>query len=182
MLRTERLILRPWMDADFVPFAKISSDYEVMKHYPRPLTKQESYSLGARFQSLIDKRGWGFWAVEIPNQKRFIGFVGLHIPKQSLPFSPCVEIGWRLEKESWGRGYATEAANESLRYAFGELELAEVFSFTTLANQRSQEVMKNIGMSNTGTNFMHPDIDIAHPQCEHVLYKITRQEWEINTF
>jgi ribosomal-protein-alanine N-acetyltransferase len=95
-----------------------------------------------------------------------------------LPFSPCVEIGWRIAKEFWNQGYATEAAKESLRYAFTRLHLTEVVSFTTLANLRSQAVMLKIGMSNTGNNFMHPDIDVTHPQCEHVLYKISKSEWE----
>ena len=181
MLQTERLILRPWVDDDLAPFSKISGDPEVMEFYPQPLTKEESHSMGVRVQSLLNERGWGFWAVELPHQEKFIGFVGLHIPKDNLPCSPCVEIGWRLAKEFWGKGYATEAANESLRYAFTALNLTEVVSFTTLANLPSQAVMQKIGMSNTGNNFMHPDIEAIHPQCEHVLYKISREEWERKT-
>lgn len=181
MLQTERLILRPWTDGDLAPFAKICGDVEVMEFFPQPLTAKESHNLGARIQSLINESGWGAWAVEIPNQKKFIGFVGLHRSAESLPFSPCVEILWRLAKEYWGQGYATEAANECLRYAFTELNLVEVVSFTTLPNLRSQAVMQRIGMFNTGNNFMHPDIEITHPLCEHVLYKITRREWERNT-
>jgi len=178
MLQTERLILRPWIDDDLAAFAKISEDPEVMEFYPKPLTHEEGLSMGVRIQTLISDRGWGFWAVELASQKKFIGFVGLHIPKDSLPCSPCVEIGWRLAKEHWGQGYATEAAKESLRYAFTVLNLTEVVSFTTLTNLPSQAVMQKIGMSNTGNNFMHPEIDLAHPQCEHVLYKISRHEWD----
>jgi len=181
MVQTERLILRPWVDDDLAPFAKVSGDPEVMEFYPKPLTSEEGLSMGVRIQALINERGWGLWAVELASHKQFIGFVGLHIPKDSLPCSPCVEIGWRLAKEYWGQGYATEAANESLRYAFTELNLAEVVSFTTLANLPSQAVMQKIGMSNTGDNFMHPDIEAMHPQCEHVLYKISRDEWERKT-
>ena len=178
MLRTERLILRQWTKADLAPFSKISGDPEVMEFYPKPLTGKESYSMGNRILSLINERGWGFWAIEVPKQERFIGFVGLHIPKETLPFSPCVEIGWRIAKEHWNRGYATEAAKESLKYAFTKLNLNEVVSFTTLANLRSQAVMQKIGMANTGNNFMHPDIKVTHPQCEHVLYKISKLDWE----
>tara|TARA_B110000503_G_C6955110_1_gene332644 strand:+ start:90 stop:638 length:549 start_codon:yes stop_codon:yes gene_type:complete len=181
MLQTERLILRPWVDDDLAPFAKICGDAEVMEFFPQSLTEEESHNLGIRIQSLINERGWGAWAVEIPNQKKFIGLVGLHRPTANLPFSPCVEILWRLSKEFWGKGYATEAANESLRYAFTALNLTEVVSFTTLANLPSQAVMQKIGMSNTGNNFMHPDIEAMHPQCEHVLYKISREEWERKT-
>ena len=177
MLKTERLILRQWTDDDFVPFSTINGDKEVMEFYPSPLTAQESNNMANRVQALIQQRGWGFWAIEIPSTEKFIGFVGLHTPKQSLPFSPCVEIGWRISKAHWGKGYATEAAKQSLRFAFTILKLGEVVSFTTLANTRSQAVMQKIGMVNTGNNFMHPDIAGTHPQCEHVLYKITKSEW-----
>ena len=180
MLQTERLILRQWRDSDFLPFSQISADKDVMEFYPNPLSQEESYKMATRIQSLIAERGWGFWALELPNQEDFIGFVGLHKPKETLPFSPCVEIGWRLAKEYWGRGYATEAAKESIKYAFNEINLEEVVSFTTLANARSQNIMQKIGMSNTGNNFMHPDIECNHPRCEHVLFKITKSEWVQN--
>jgi len=180
MLKTERLLLRPWTEEDFLPFSEMCGDKDVMEFFPALLTKSESDGIANRAKSLIDRRGWGFWAVEVPDQESFIGFVGLHIPNENLPFSPCVEIGWRVAKKYWGQGYATEAAKKSLSYAFTELNLNEVVSFTTIANTRSQKVMKKIGMSNTGNNFMHPDIKSTHPQCEHVLYKITKPEYERN--
>ena len=180
MLKTERLILRQWTDDDFALFSNISGDSKVMEFYPSQLTEEESNNMANRVQSLIQDKGWGFWAVEVPNIEKFIGFVGLHTPKNTLPFSPCVEIGWRLSKAHWGKGYATEAAKESLKFAFTILNLNEVVSFTTVANIRSQAVMLKIGMVNTGNNFMHPDIASSHPQCEHVLYKITKSEWADN--
>ncbi len=176
-LQTDRLILRPWKEEDFIPFAQLCADTDVMEYFPHLLTFAESKSMGVRINSLIQERGWGFWAVEIPEQSTFIGFVGLHIPKDNLPFSPCVEIGWRLAKEYWGQGYATEAAKESLKYAFTKLNINEVVSFTSLVNRRSQAVMEKIGMFNTGNNFMHPDIELGHKLCEHVLFKITKQDW-----
>ena len=133
-----------------------------------------------KIQSLISDRGWGFWAVEIPNQNKFIGFVGLHTPKESMPFSPCIEIGWRLSKQHWNKGYATEAAKAALEFGFNKLNLSEIVSFTTLANVRSMTVMRKIGMRNSGHNFMHPDIEASHPQCEHMLYKANRLEWQKN--
>ncbi|WP_193226531.1 GNAT family N-acetyltransferase [Pseudoalteromonas distincta] len=119
-------------------------------------------------------------AVEIPNQHKFIGFVGLHIPTKKMPFLPCVEVGWRLSRNHWGKGYATEGAKEALRFAFDSLNLDEVVSFTTKANSRSRAVMKKIGMHDSKQNFMHPDIEESHPQCEHVLYKISKNEWVQN--
>jgi len=180
MLKSNRLLLRQWTEGDFLPFAEICADEEVMAFFPKPQTQQESYEMAEKIQSLIKSRGWGFWAIEIPNKHKFIGFVGLHIPKDSLPFSPCVEIGWRLSKSHWGKGYATEAANAALEYAFNKLNLNEVVSFTTLANVRSIAVMQKIGMRNTDQNFMHPDIENSHPLCEHVLYKINKSEWQNN--
>lgn len=177
MLQTKRLVLRQWTEEDSLPFFKMCSNKDVMRHFPSVLTKSESDYTAQLIAARIESNGWGFWAVEIPEQEKFIGFVGLHKPKDNLPFSPCVEIGWRLAKEFWGCGYATEAANESLRYAFRELNLTEVVSFTTLANEPSQKVMRKIGLSNTGNNFMHPDIATTSPQCEHVLYKITESQW-----
>jgi len=113
----------------------------------------------------------------MPGQHKFMGFVGLHTPSDALPFAPCVEIGWRLAKPHWGKGYATEAAMASLNFAFAELSLNQVVAFTAVANNRSQAVMQKLGMTNTGNNFMHPDIELSHPLCEHVLYKISYSQW-----
>lgn len=180
MLRTDRLLLRQWTEDDFLPFFEMCSDKDVMEFFPETLTKDASYAMGQRIQSLITERGWGFWAVEIPNEQSFIGFVGLHIPKDSLPFSPCVEIGWRLAKQYWNKGYATEVAEKALEYAFDTLNLDEVVSFTTVANIRSRTVMQKLGLHDSGQNFMHPDIEASHAQCEHVLYKIRQSDWRKN--
>jgi len=180
MLKTERLLLRQWTEKDFDPFYDMCSDNEVMEFFPKALSKHEGFELGRKIQSLIAERGWGFWAVEIPGQHPYIGFVGLHIPNENLPCSPCVEIGWRLSREHWNKGYASEGAKAALRYAFSELKLNEVVSFTTTANVRSRSVMQKIGMRNTAQNFMHPDIDVSNPQCEHVLYKINKGQWSEN--
>jgi RimJ/RimL family protein N-acetyltransferase len=182
MLKTDRLLLRQWTEGDFLPFTEMCSDKDVMEFFPKLQTQKESYEMAKKIQSLIKDRGWGFWALEIPEQHKFIGFVGLHTPKDSMPFSPCVEVGWRLSNRHWGKGYATEAAKAALEYAFNKLNLNEVVSFTTLANVRSMAVMQKIGMSNSGQNFMHPDIEASHSQCEHVLYKINRSEWQQNAF
>ena len=177
-LKTERLLLREWSDRDLSGFAELNSDPETMAFFPGQLSREESDAVAEKCQSLISKRGWGFWAVELKSSGEFMGFVGLHTPKPNLPFSPCVEIGWRLLKKYWGKGYATEAAQASLGYAFNTLNLNEVVSFTTVSNVRSRSVMQRLGFSNTHQNFEHPDIDKGHLLSEHVLYKITKQEWQ----
>ena len=173
--------MRQWKDSDLSPFAKINSDKDVMEFFPGTLSQAESNEMASKIKRLINERGWGFWALELTNQQKFIGFVGLHIPEIDLPFNPCVEIGWRLDKEFWGKGYASEAAEKSLEYAFSELELPELVAFTSVKNMPSQKVMRRIGMADTGNNFNHLGIDFNHPLSEHVLYKISSQQWLKNT-
>jgi len=181
MIKTDRLLLRQWQEVDFIAFADMCSDKRVMKFFPKTQTTSESYEIAKKIQSLIKNRGWGLWAVEVPKQDEFIGFVGLHTLEEGMPFSPCVEISWRLAYNYWGKGYATEAAKAVLEYAFNRLNLDEVVSFTALANARSMAVMKKIGMQDDDKNFMHPNVEVSHSLCEHVLYKISYSKWKENT-
>ena len=179
-LETDRLILRQWRKTDYPLFAELNADKEVMKYFPNPLSRQESDKFAEICASLISIRGWGLWAVEFKSTGTFIGFVGLHIPKDTLPFSPSVEIGWRLAKQYWGNGYATEAAARVLTFAFDTLNLNEVISFTSVDNYPSRSVMERIGLINTNQNFQHVDIPLEHKLAEHVLYKISKSEWGDN--
>lgn len=171
-LETERLRLRKWSTSDFVPFAEMCADPEVMRFFPAVLSKAESEEMALKIKSLLDARGWGFWAVEIPDTVAFAGFVGLHIPKDSLPFAPCVEVGWRLAKAHWGRGYATEAARAALDFGFHSLGLQEIVSFTAAVNLPSIAVMQKLGMRKI-RDFDHPDLDAASPLRRHVLYTLS---------
>jgi ribosomal-protein-alanine N-acetyltransferase len=173
MICTERLILRNWKESDFDPFADMCADQDVMKYFLSTLNRDESVALALKIKSLIDERGWGAWAVEIPNQCNFIGFVGLHIPQDNLPFSPCVEVLWRLAKPFWGNGYATEAAIAAINFGFSELELTEIVAFTTATNTPSIRVMEKIGMQNSHSDFAHPDISTDSPLSQHLLYRIS---------
>lgn len=148
-----------------------------MGYYPSTLTREESDAMASRIKGLLTERSWGFWAVETKNNHEFIGFVGLHKPTYELPVTPCIEVGWRLSKKSWGKGYATEAAKESLRFGFEELDLNEIYSFSSVSNIRSWAVMERLKMNNAGNNFEHPIIPKGHSLREHVLYKITKEQW-----
>lgn len=176
-LETERLKLRQWKNSDFPAFSEINADPVVMKYFPNTLSEDESNAIANKCKDLISKRSWGFWAVEIKEEKEFIGFVGLHKTSYDLPFTPCVEIGWRLGKKYWGKGYATEAAFEALKFAFEELKLSEVYSFTSVSNMQSWSVMERLNMQNLKKNFEHPMVPERHPLREHVLYKITAEQW-----
>src|SRR5271166_4752754 len=115
-LRTSRLLLRDWRDADLPPFAALNADSRVMEFFPRPLDRTESDAMAARIRSQFELSGFGLWAVEVPGVAPFIGFVGLSAPSFEAHFTPCVEIGWRLAREYWGRGFATEAARAALDF------------------------------------------------------------------
>ena len=173
-----------------------------MKHFPRLWTREESDAAVTSLQKSIGERGWGFWAVEVRGVSSFIGFVGLAVPRMTAHFTspiaksrlrrflpaserrdfhvaPCVEIGWRLAPEFWGRGYATEAANASLRYGFEQLILKEIVAFTVPLNERSRAVMKRIGMTHDpADDFDHPHLPVGDPLRRHVLYRMTRSDWD----
>lgn len=172
-IATPRLLLRPWRDGDLAPFAAMGTDPRVMEFLPKRLTRSESDALAARIRGHFDTHGYGLWAVEIPGSAEFIGFVGLSIPTFEAPFTPCVEIGWRLAADHWGQGYATEAAREALDFGFQRLGLAEIVSFTVPANRRSRAVMERLGMTySRADDFDHPLLPEGHPLRRHVLYRI----------
>jgi RimJ/RimL family protein N-acetyltransferase len=176
-LTTDRLLLRNWRDADREPFAALNADPAVMEHFPSVQTREQSDQLIDRNLPLIEERGWGLWALEVRDTGRFIGFTGLSVPSFEAHFLPAVEIGWRLSKDAWGNGYATEAARASLEHAFGPAGLEEVVSFTATTNLPSQRVMQRIGMVQDG-EFDHPRLPDGHRLQRHVLYRINRAQWE----
>ncbi|MEZ9526330.1 GNAT family N-acetyltransferase [Enterovibrio norvegicus] len=179
MLETRRLLLRQWKDDDYLPFAALNANAEVMRYFPEPLSRSKSDELGSRIRSLISERGWGFWAVELKSTGQFMGFVGLHTQDENsgIPDVPFIEIGWRLASEFWGMGYAPEAAEKALQYAFEDLDTPSVYAFTVLDNLPSQRVMVKIGMVNSHNDFDHPKLQKGHPLERHCLYKITREQW-----
>jgi RimJ/RimL family protein N-acetyltransferase len=176
-LETTRLILRQWKKSDYIPFAEMSADPEVMRFFPEVLTRAKSDQLALDIETLIDNKGWGLWAVELKETTEFTGFVGLHYQNQDIPEAPFIEIGWRLSSTYWGVGYAQEAANAALKFAFEVLNETAVYAFTTLENAPSRKVMSKLGMVNSNTDFNHPKLAKGHPLERHCLYKITDTIW-----
>jgi RimJ/RimL family protein N-acetyltransferase len=174
-LETERLWLRQWRLADREPFAAMNADPKVMEYFPSLLTSVESDAMADRCQSLIKERGWGFWAAECKDTREFVGYVGLHIPSADLPISPCVEIGWRLAYHHWGKGLASEAGKEALRFGFHRLGLREVVSFAALGNRRSVAVMGRLGMKESGT-FVNPHVPEGHYLRQLCLYRLSHEQ------
>lgn len=177
-IKTNRLLLRQWRMSDFELFAELNSNNNVMEFYPAPLTRKQSDEFATNIKQRISDNGWGFWAVEIPYVCKFIGFVGLNKPVYELPFSPTLEIGWRLSDNYWGCGYATEAAQAVLTVGFNRLGFSEIVSFTSILNHASIKVMKRLKMQKTGYLFEHPLVPVGHKLREHCLYRITKESWE----
>lgn len=191
-LRTERLLLRQWREDDRATFAAMNADPRVLEHFPARLTRRQSDALADRARATIAARGWGLWAVEVtggedgPFSHRrsaaaagrdlppgaFIGFIGLAEPRFEAHFTPAVEVGWRLAHDAWGRGYATEGARAATAFAFEQLGLDELVSFTVVANTRSRRVMEKLGMTHDAADdFDHPALP-DHPLQRHVLYRL----------
>jgi RimJ/RimL family protein N-acetyltransferase len=177
-LRTSRLILRHWLPSDRAPFAALNADPVVMEHFPAVLTGEESEAFADRIETDLDRNGYGLWAVEVREGASFIGFVGLAAPSFEAHFTPAVEIGWRLAREHWGSGYATEAATEVIRSGFEDHGLPEIVSFTTPQNRRSRAVMERLGMSHDERDdFDHPRFLEDARMRRHVLYRLSSAAW-----
>lgn len=176
MIQTERLLLRQWRDEDLEPFAALNADPGVMEYFPSVLNAAESDAAAAGNRAQIAEQGWGLWAVEVIDTNEFIGFAGLWTVPADYPFVPAVEVGWRLAQAHWGRGYATEAARAAVAFGFGELQLAEIVSMTSVGNARSRRVMEKLGMTREpADDFEHPRIPDGHPLRRHVLYRVEKR-------
>jgi len=178
-LRSERLLLRGWRESDREPFARINADTEVARFLPQTLARRDSDQLIASFQSHLRRHGFGLWAVSRAGaDDRLIGFVGLNVVSFKAHFTPAVEVGWRLQRSAWGRGYATEAAREALRFGFEQVGLTEIVALTVPANRRSRAVMERIGMTHEERDdFDHPRVAPGSELRRHVLYRMSAKRF-----
>jgi RimJ/RimL family protein N-acetyltransferase len=174
-LSTERLLLRRWRPADKEPFARLNGDPVVMEFFPSLLDRTESDAFADRIDAGFDAIGYGLWAVEVPGDADFIGYVGLALHTFEAHFTPAVEVGWRLRRDYWGHGFAGEAARAALADGFDRVGLEEIVSFTVPANVRSIRVMQRIGMTrDPADDFDHPRLPVGHRLRRHVLYRLSR--------
>ncbi|AUD14993.1 MULTISPECIES: GNAT family N-acetyltransferase [unclassified Planococcus (in: firmicutes)] len=170
LFESERLGFRRWKTSDHAPFAALNANPDVMEFFPKTLSRTESDALIERIEAHFEEKGYGLWAVERKEDGAFIGFIGLLDVNFDIGIEDATEIGWRLEKKFWKKGYATEGANACLAYAFEELGKREIYSFTSTVNTPSETVMKRIGMEKAG-EFEHPRVPQGSPLRKHVLYK-----------
>jgi RimJ/RimL family protein N-acetyltransferase len=173
VLRTDRLIMRRWRDADRDPFAALNADPEVMRYFPASLDRDASDALVDRIEELFQRQGFGLWALEVAGTGEFIGFTGLNPMPAGVPGAGGMEVGWRLARHAWRHGYATEAAAAAAGVAFQGAGLAEIWSMTAAANEPSQAVMRRLGMT-LHARFDHPGVEAGHPLRPHVAYCMLR--------
>ncbi len=172
-IRTERLVMRRWRDADRDPYAALNADPEVMRYFPAPLNRAASDASVDRIEDLFDLQGFGLWAMEIADTGEFIGFTGLNPMPDGVPGAGGMEVGWRLARQAWHKGFATEAASAAVDVAFAGAGLTELWSMTAVQNRPSQAVMLRIGMT-PHAFFDHPKIPIGHPLRRHIVYRLER--------
>ena len=181
-LESPRLILRPWREQDRPGFAAMNADPGVMTHFPAPLSRDESDGFMDRIGAHFDRLGWGFWAVERRDTGELAGLCGLaQIPWETLPWDerrhPVVEIGWRFGSAHQRQGFAEEAARAALSEGFGPLGMEEIIAFTIPDNLRSWGLMERLGMRREG-HFEHPRLPEGHKMRRHLLYNLTRRDWQ----
>jgi len=173
-VETARLQLRDWKEADLEPFCELNADSRVMRYFPKTLSPEETTVFYHAIVSELKECGFGLYAVEVKESKAFIGFIGFHRAAFEADFTPCLEIGWRLKQEAWGKGFATEGAEACLQYGFNKLGFSDIYSFTADINEPSKNVMKKIGMDFVKT-FSHPKVEKDSPLNQHVLYHIKQK-------
>ncbi|MFW5679073.1 MAG: GNAT family N-acetyltransferase [Pseudomonadota bacterium] len=177
-LTTARLTLRPPVPADGAAHAAMHADPEVMAHFQATLEGDAHAAFMARAQAHRERHGFGFWTVERRSDGAVAGLVGLLVPTFEAPFTPCVEISWRLARPFWGKGYALEAAAACLAFGFEDLALEEIVGFTVPANRRSWRLMEQLWMvRDPADDFDHPNLPTGHPLRRHVLYRRRAAAW-----
>ena len=173
LFKSERLGFREWKNEDLEEFSKLNSDETVMEHFPATLSKKEVAKFIEQLKQHFVENGFTYYATEVLESKEFIGMIGLAYQEYQTNFTPAIDIGWRLKRSAWGKGYATEGAKRCIEYAFHELGIHKIIAVCTIKNNKSEKVMKKIGMSKKGI-FNHPEM-IIHPDYEkHYCYEIIK--------
>ncbi|MGN9810123.1 GNAT family N-acetyltransferase [Micromonospora sp. BQ11] len=170
-IHTERLVLRHWREPDLAPWADLNADPEVLRFLGPPLAPERSTTAARRWQEVLDRRGYGFWAVEVRDTGEFVGVTGLDRMDEGMPFSG-VEVGWRLARSAWGHGYAAEAARAALAYGFDSVGLPEILAVVAVPNLRSRALAHRLGMTtDPAEDFDHPRVADERLR-RHVIYRL----------
>lgn len=173
-LQTQRLLMRRWRPEDRDPYAELNADPEVMRYFPSTLDRAASDTSADRIEEHFAERGFGLWALERLDTGDFIGFTGLNPMPDGVPGAGGYEVGWRLARNAWHQGFATEAARVAVAVAFGLLDMPELWSMTADTNTPSRAVMTRLGMR-LHAHFEHPRVPSGSPVRRHVCYHLARR-------
>ncbi|WP_192482799.1 MULTISPECIES: GNAT family N-acetyltransferase [Cysteiniphilum] len=180
-METKRLILRTFEDCDLDALVLMNQDPVVMEYFPSVMSREQTIEFIQKMHTHQQKYGYSMFMLELKSTHEMIGIVSLlnRVPQEfEAPFVPAIDIGWRLSLEHWGKGYATEAAQAVMTYAFSDLRLNEIVSFTTIHNKASRRVMEKVGLHyDPEGDFDHPKLALNHSLCRHVLYRLSRAEY-----
>ena len=173
MIETARLTLREWRDEDRDHFWEMTRDAEMMR-YLFPLTREKSDAGIDRQLAHQAEHGHCFWVAECKQDSRAIGYCGI-IPPRAPTFE--YELGWRFESTCWGQGYAREAAQATIDWAWANLQAQTIVAVTNRVNSRSWGLMERLGMQHdSAEDFDHPDVEEGHPLRRCILYRIHRRQ------
>lgn len=175
IIKTERLGLRNWQTKDIVPAKTMNSDNTVMEFFPSIWSQKQTEDFIQRMRKHFRKHEFCYFAVDELETGKFIGFIGLMHQTYITPFTPFIDVGWRLVPEAWGQGFATEGAKACLNFAFAELNLKEVYAIAPELNKKSKRVMEKLGMYKY-SHFLHPKIAIENPLRKCVAYKVVKKQ------
>ncbi|EEA93820.1 GNAT family N-acetyltransferase [Pseudovibrio sp. JE062] len=179
-IETERLVLRKWEERDLDGVIRMNGDPRVMEFFPSLHSPEEARRYLEISLQQQEKHGFCFPVVEDKETGAFLGFCGLNVPGYSdpLPCEPCVEIGWRLIPEAWGKGIAVEAARFWLGFGFETLQLDEIVAIVVVQNHKSRRVMEKLGMMHDpAEDFDFPNVPADDPLCRHALYRISAEQF-----
>jgi len=174
IFKSKRLGFRTWLQSDLEPFYNMCNDADVMKYFPAFSEYEKCKNFIPKMNETFAKNKFCLFAVDVLQEQKFIGYIGFGKVNFKADFTPCIEIGWRLQKQYWNKGFATEGALACLNYSFNKLNINKIYSFTSKLNKASEKVMQKIGMQKIG-EFNHPKIDKNHKLSLHVLYVIEKE-------
>ena len=168
--QSPRLGFRNWLSEDLGRMAAINADPAVMEFFPSLQSTEQTAAFIERMQDQFREKGFCYFAADRLDTGAFIGFIGLSVKTFEAAFTPCVDIGWRLGREHWNKGFATEGALRCMEYGFNELGLQQIVSMAPVCNVRSIGIMQKIGMAEV-LHFRHPLLH-GDDRLEHcVLYE-----------
>ncbi len=156
LFTSPRLGFRLWQDSDLPSFSAMNADEETMRYFEKPLSEEESKAMMERMNNLYEDRGYCYFAVESLENGELIGMIGLGWKTFEADFTPCVDIGWRLDKRFWNQGFASEGAIRVLAYA-QEKGVKEVYSYASSSNKASIQVMEKARLVHL-KDFVHVDL------------------------